>query len=114
MNSEEPPKLIDGEKAYEIWQSTLSAYEGEFSEGERFAYEFKGKATDGRRFLVTISFYGLHASVGAQIDGEACTEDEAHGFGIACRTCERVKKATEEAIALCKMRPKQYEQLKLF
>ena len=110
----EPPKLIDGEEAYNLWKETLSAYEGEFAEGEHFAHEFKGKATDGRRFLVTISFYGSHVSVGAQIDGEECTEDETHGFGISCRTCDRVRSATQEAIDLCKMRPKQYEQLTLF
>jgi hypothetical protein len=105
MNSEEPPKLIDGEKAYEIWQSTLSAYEGEFSEGERFAYEFKGKGKHGR-FYVTFQCFGAYVSVAADLSES--------GFGSPCKTFDEVRKATEEATKFCGMKPKQYEQLRLF
>ncbi len=105
MSQERPPSLIDGEEAYEIWRAVLSAYEGEFSESEHFAHEFKGKGAKGK-FLVTFQCYGPYVSIGADLSESGC--------GSPCDTLAQVREATEEATRFCGMKRKDFEQLRLW
>ena len=105
MKQETPPALIDGVKAHKIWETILSAYEGEFSEGEHFAHEFKGKGSKGK-FLVTFQCYGAYVSIGADLSES--------GTGSPCETLARVREATEEATRFCGMKRKEFEQLRLW
>ena len=105
MTDPKPPALIDGEKAHEIWRTILSDYEGEFSEGEHWSHEFKGKGAKGK-FLVTFQSYGAYISIGADLSES--------GIGSPCETLARVREATEEATRFCGMKRKEYEQLRLW
>ena len=97
--------MIDEKKAYEIWETILSAYDGEFAPRDRFGYSFKGKGSKGK-FSVTFQTHETHVSIGADLSES--------GTGSPCDTLAQVRRATERATEFCGMKRKEFEQLKLW